>query len=94
MVSVAATIIPCCSFDDCSEQLAAASYPGKKEQKGTCSPLSVCAGCSIAVIQTKNPVIFVPLKTQPDFIEVPENNNLPLYAASFWQPPRNAGLFV
>jgi hypothetical protein len=94
LISISATVVPCCAFDGCSEEMAATSHPDKKDQQDSCSPFSTCAGCSIAAIPVKAPLITIPPPAKCSFTEIRTDNSLPLYAASFWQPPRLEWLAV
>ena len=91
LASIAATVVPCCAFDDCKDELTSAAVPGKKEQKGNCSPLSICAGCSIAIAINKTVKFDTPQPAQIVFADNYTSAPLSSYTSSFWQPPRSNG---
>jgi hypothetical protein len=87
LISIAATIVPCCEFDDCQDEVGA-SHPDKKEQKGTCSPFSTCAVCSGSIVITKTIQLVKPAISKDQFTEIAIPSFSPSYFPSFWQPPR------
>jgi hypothetical protein len=88
LISLAATVVPCCEFDGCQDELNNGSHHDKKEQKGTCSPFSTCATCSGAVVITKAVQMGRPLVYGIEFAEKYFPSLFHSYYPSFWQPPR------
>jgi hypothetical protein len=88
LISMAATFVPCCEFDGCQDEFNTSSRQNKKEQKGTCSPLSICSTCSGAVVVSRIVLLSEPLVVKNTFLEAKPFSILPDYFPSFWQPPR------
>jgi hypothetical protein len=88
MISMAATFIPCCQFDECLSETASASREEKKEQKGTCSPFSNCPTCSASIVITKTIQLCRLEVSNKQLFEIDPACILSSHSSSFWQPPR------
>lgn len=82
--------VPCCSFDNCSEEKIAQSQEHKNGDGdcGTCSPFFTCNGCSGFTITSS--------EINSELIPFVLNNQYDNYIVSpiietdhdFWQPPK------
>jgi hypothetical protein len=90
VVTTAGIFIPCCSADNCCEQVGGTGTGQEKHpEEGNCSPFFACATCPGFV------ALFQPIQIVQPEIEIQVhheqllNCNLETYVASFWQPPRS-----
>jgi hypothetical protein len=85
------TAVPCCQFDDCSEDQSSAQtpqHPREEKQSGSCSPFFSCQGCASIIISSE-PVcataIFFPEKPAYSQFVSPFIETVHF---DFWQPPQ------
>src|SRR5687767_9827570 len=88
MISLAATFVPCCEYDDCQNETTTASQTDNREQKGTCSPLSTCPACGGSILVSRLVQVSQPEDPKKELFVI-EASSLPFaHVSSFWQPPR------
>ena len=82
--------IPCCSFDNCSEDELALQSDHEEDDDdcGSCSPFFTCTGCSgfTVSVQNSNIEIIPPLMDQQFAGYI--LSSIPDVHYDFWQPPK------
>ena len=88
LIVAAASVVPCCPADGCTDEVTHAA-PGKMPvEKGVCSPFSNCAGCSGFVYVPKYiHIAELPVETTIHYEQAIAFNIAP-YSSSLFQPPR------
>ena len=82
--------IPCCLFDNCSEENAsqASDHEKKDGDCSNCSPFFTCTGCSGFTITNpeinSGPISFLANNQYSDYIV----SSMPDVNYDFWQPPK------
>jgi hypothetical protein len=90
VISVAATFIPCCEFDECQEEeIENSSQQDKKEENASCSPFSTCPTCAGAIIITKTIQLDRSDISKNKLVGFERSPILSCHSPSFWQPPRH-----
>ncbi|MBN8788075.1 MAG: hypothetical protein J0I84_13375 [Terrimonas sp.] len=87
LIAVTATITPCCTDDDCAQEITRPENHSHKET-GTCSPFYSCSTCAASV----DPVFQKLTVTDPPSILIEHTSfylyRLGSYSSTLFQPPR------
>jgi len=83
--------VPCCSTDDCDDEIRQEQTGGNHEHNDdckNCSPFALCENCvgfafTVNIFQVDAPKMLID-KISSDFVQL----YFPQYTTSFWQPPK------
>ena len=81
--------VPCCSFDNCPEEVAMQQTEHEDEGTdcGSCSPFFTCTSCSgftVVALVNSEIISFVSNNQYPAYIV----SSVPEVSYDFWQPPK------
>ena len=88
LVSLTASIIPCCEEDSCRVELGSPSTHDGEDLKGGCSPLSACGICGAAIVTGKEIALLKLTGLQTSYGSYPPKEILPIHFYSSWKPPK------
>jgi hypothetical protein len=92
IVAVAA-FTPCCTDDDCQDELTATSHQDHRnadDDGGGCSPFFACTGCPGFTLMEKPITLPAPAEYHPQYFIADFDYISSTYTTTPWQPPRTA----
>ncbi|NTS39946.1 hypothetical protein HRG84_03440 [Flavisolibacter sp. BT320] len=87
-VVAAATVTPCCLDRDCGQETILLNEVDTDNEDAGCSPFFSCSACPGFVWEAKQLQVLPPGMDESLPQERSVSQHLPLFVASFWQPPR------
>ncbi len=88
LLTASGTFFPCCTQDECANEIATSTAGDADHDKGACSPFFACATCPGAAELHKVALAPVPETEVVMHREVVYFERLSTFSSSFFQPPR------